>query len=86
MTYVTYRMTLRSIYALQTDMVLRMRIVVTTHAQQWRPKKEVLVALGERKCPVTFQSSCDPSKEKELLVIAIRNVFSDIFKKNTWCF
>ena len=44
-------------------------------------KKEVLVALGERKRPVTFQSSCDPSKEKELLLMAIRNVFSDILKR-----
>ena len=42
-------------------------------------KKEVLVALGERKRPVTFQSSCDPSKEKELLLN--RNVFSDILKR-----
>ena len=41
-------------------------------------EKEVLVALGERKRPVSFQSSSDPSKEKESLLAAIKTVFQDV--------
>ena len=37
-------------------------------------EKVVLVAFGERKCPVTFRSSSDPTEEKE------REVFADLLK------
>lgn len=43
-------------------------------------EKEVLVALGERKRPVRFQLSSDPSKERELLLAAIKTVFKDVLK------
>ena len=41
-------------------------------------EKEVLVGIGERKRPVTFQSSSDPSKEKESLLMAIKDVFKEV--------
>ena len=40
-------------------------------------EKVVLVAFGERKCPVTFRSSSDPTEEKER---AIKEVFADSLK------
>ncbi len=42
--------------------------------------KEVLVGLGERKRAVSFQSSSDPSKEKDNLLASTKIVFEDILK------
>ena len=45
----------------------------------------VLVTLGERKRPVTFLSSADPSKEKEPLLNDV--FFLRCFKRRRkWCF
>ena len=45
-------------------------------------KKEMLVKLGERSRSVTFKSSSDPLKERELLLIAIRSTFKDVLKED----
>ena len=45
-------------------------------------KKEVLVKLGERSRSVTFKSSSDLLKERELLLIAIRSTFKDVLKED----
>ena len=41
-------------------------------------RKEVLVAFGERKRAVSFQTSDDLEKEKKALFEATRDVFSDV--------
>ena len=43
-------------------------------------EKVVLVGLGERKRPITFVSSDDPSEEKESLLNAIKDVFDDVLR------
>ena len=44
-------------------------------------EKVVLVGFGERKRPVTFLSADDPSKEKESLLNAVKDVFDDVLKE-----
>ena len=46
-----------------------------------RVEKVVLVTVGERKRPVTFLSSADPSKVKEPLLNAIKDVIDDILRE-----
>ena len=50
--------------------------MATEHAE-----KVVLIRFGERKRPVTFQSSIDPAKEKESLLNAVKDVFDDVLKE-----
>ena len=41
--------------------------------------KEVLVVFRDRRRPVKFQVSNDPSEEKSSLLQAVRDAFSDVF-------
>lgn len=45
-------------------------------------EKEVLVKVGERSRPVSFRSFSNPPKERESLLVAIKDTYKDILKED----